>query len=363
MFDSLRSLNQFSAVVTCAIALLLGSGLAAQSPIAERISKSGLSIYDPVGSASDLYIKNKDLEKLLDESLRGMNADFKIRTRAKVVRQAICKSLGYPIPESFKMTRPRFKGQNFDCYVQKSNNLQIWNEELDPKRRYVIVKLDNDSRIQKVKVVDGVQLQKFEATGRLTSKFQARPKSEVAKSGLYSMDSIDLNQFKNQLPKLKPISVVYKELSKLIGAQFRNQGKDQERNRGETLHRMVCQQLGVDFADDGSIPDIKSQLLEVKLQTSPTIDLGMASPSSHQHVPDCPDEIRFCDLRYAIFFASEQDGVLTLKHLILVRGQQFFDVFEQLKGQTINKKMQIKLPRQFFGDPEQVIDRKNPAKR
>ena len=64
-------------------------------------------------------------------------------------------------------------GQNFDVYIQKSNNLQIWNEELDASRRYVIVRVDEDNRIGNVRVISGAELAKLDRTGTLTQKYQA----------------------------------------------------------------------------------------------------------------------------------------------------------------------------------------------
>lgn len=106
----------------------------------KNISESDLSIYDPIEIGDpNLWIPTPELENLLDKglsqfSLRGLP----LRTRSKVVKQEICRLLGYPIPKAFKRTQPRFLGQGFDIYVQKSNNLQIWNEDISPTRRKII---------------------------------------------------------------------------------------------------------------------------------------------------------------------------------------------------------------------------------
>lgn len=62
----------------------------------------------------------------------------------------------------------------FDTYVQKSNNLQVWNEELSPTRRYVIIRVTDDDTITRVKVVTGDTLAELDTTGTLTQKYQAR---------------------------------------------------------------------------------------------------------------------------------------------------------------------------------------------
>jgi hypothetical protein len=98
----------------------------------KEIARSGLSIYDQIDVGDpQLWVPASALEALLNRSLKGMVlTGLPLRTRSKVVKIAICKALGYPVPTSFRRTRPRFPGQMFDTYAQKSNNLQVWNEEL-----------------------------------------------------------------------------------------------------------------------------------------------------------------------------------------------------------------------------------------
>src|SRR5713101_3300142 len=109
----------------------------------DAISRSGHSIYDRIEvDDPEFWIPTPELEELLSQGLRGFSlAGLPLRTRSKVLKQQVCRILGYPVPTSFKKTRPRFPGQNFDTYVQKSNNLQVWNEALAPARRYVIIRL------------------------------------------------------------------------------------------------------------------------------------------------------------------------------------------------------------------------------
>lgn len=110
------------------------------------IRAKGLSIYDPVAVGDPVYwIPTPELQSLLDDGLRGLSlARLPLRTRSKVVKTHVCEILGYPVPASFKKTQPRFPGQMFDTYTQKSNNLQVWNEELSASRRYVIIRISPD---------------------------------------------------------------------------------------------------------------------------------------------------------------------------------------------------------------------------
>jgi hypothetical protein len=267
--------------------------------IVARISSERITIYSPITPGSSLWIPTNELEYLLDKKLRGLKlAGLPLRTRSKVVKQNVCEALGYPVPPTFTKTQPRFPGQNFDTYIQKSNNLQIWNEEISISRRYVLIRVSNDDEVESVKVVTGSVLEKLDTTGTLTQKYQARL---VREEGAYELvterDTDNLtsavggwkkpSSFSQspieppQVDFLMPIKAVFESLRSLVGVVIADSGVDQERNRGAVLHRLICQHLGYqDFKDDGQFPDIRNQLLEVKLQTSPTIDLGLVRPNS-----------------------------------------------------------------------------------
>src|SRR5205807_8410871 len=119
------------------------------------IRASGLTIYDSLQQRLDLFLNDEELERTLNRGLHGLVLDQPLRTRSKVVKSRVCEALGYPIPKSFKKSQPRFPGQNFDTYVQKSNNLQIWNEEVSPSRRYVLIRVDENDKVTKIRVVTG----------------------------------------------------------------------------------------------------------------------------------------------------------------------------------------------------------------
>lgn len=336
----------------------------------EAIHRSGLSIYDHIEIGDpDLWIPTPELEELLNMAMSGISlAGLSLRTRSKVVKEHVCRSLGYPVPPSFKKVQPRFSGQSFDVYVQKSNNLQIWNEELAPTRRYVIIRVGPKDVIAKIKVVVGNTLALLDATGTLTQKYQARlipgnTKVElVSEKDTETLDTIvradvDLSAAKNpagdpRAKELLPIRKLFDRLRSLVGVSFVDAGHDQERNRGALLHRLVCQYLGyAEYRDDGQFPDVRHQLLEVKLQTSPTIDLGLVCPDSKEtfDIPKIDNrQIRHCDIRYALFYAETNGEMVTLTHFYLSTGEKFFTRFPQFQGKVLNKKLQISLPSGFF---------------
>jgi hypothetical protein len=168
------------------------------------ISKSGKNIYDSLHDSPDFFLAGGDLEAILRAGLVGVDLNYPLRTRSKVLKSKICEILGYPVPASFKKSKPRFPGQDFDTYVQKSNNLQIWNEEITPTRRYVIIRLDEGSKVVGVRVVTGEVLAKLDTTGTLTKKYQAKSRSPVTQSVLVShSDSYSVHDAIAALPNRK----------------------------------------------------------------------------------------------------------------------------------------------------------------
>ncbi|MGO3743467.1 hypothetical protein [Kerstersia sp.] len=338
-------------------------------PYVENIRAAGLGIYDPIAIGDPaLWIPTPDLEALLDQALRGISlAGLPLRTRSKVAKQYVCEALGYPLPPSFRRVQPRFPGQFFDTYVQKANNLQVWNEELSPSRRYVLIRVNSADCISQVRVVTGDTLAQLDTTGTLTQKYQARclvgeqtaelvSQQDTAALQALTRAGLDLAAVTPvsypEAGSLLPVAELFQRLSALVGTSFPDLGADQERNRGAGLHQRVCRQLGyLHYQDDGQFPDVRQQLLEVKLQTSPTIDLGLALPSG----PDLLDvpqlnghQPRHCDVRYAVFYARTDGRLVTLTHLIVSTGEDFFTRFTKFQGKGLNKKLQIPLPAGFF---------------
>jgi len=336
------------------------------------IRNSGFDIYRPIEVGDEKYwIPTAHLQALLDEGLHGISLQgLPLRTRSKVVKTAVCEALGYPAPKSFKKTQPRFIGQQLDTYTQKSLNLQIWNEELSPTRRYAIIQISEDDVIISVKVVNGQELARLDTTGTITTKYQARLETGAEAHELVSpLDTEALQPYVRSDVNLSPTSSpigepecgllltvgsIFQKLSPLVGATFADPGMDQERNRGAALHRLICERLGYkSYEDNGQFPDIRHQLLEVKLQTSPTIDLGLVLPNSNEHLDIQAlghHHPRHSDTRYAMFFAKTDGVRVTLTNLYVTTGADFFKRFRRFEGKITNGKIQIPLPRNFFSD-------------
>lgn len=327
------------------------------------LHNAGIGIYDDLPSMQ-YFLTTKELESALNSGLKGISlAGLPNRTRSKVLKTEACKALSMPAPKSFKKCQPRFLNQDFDTYIQKCSNLQIWNEEIAPNRRYAIVQLDQASIVVSVKVVLGKDLALLDKTGTLTQKYQARistPLSGVEVFSTHDIISVAANAISldgvapldpPQHETLMPISMLANKLSASIGMTFPYQGVDQERNRGGSLHALVCNLLGYStFADDGQFPDIKHQLLEIKLQTSSTIDLGLYSPVDSTATEFSIDghTILHNMVRYAVFSAEVVEDMAQITGVAIGYGIDFYNRFPQFQGNVVNRKLQIPLPSDFF---------------
>ena len=334
------------------------------------ISQSGFDIYavQEVGHP-DYWIPTPQIQQLLNDGLVGLSlSGLALRTRSKVVKQEVCKALGYPVPESFRKTQPRFLGQQLDIYTQKSRNLQIWNEELSPNRRYAIIAISEDDIVCKVTVINGQELALLDNTGTITTKYQARFDTgdaiyelvnEVDTDSLVRVVTplLEFNESQGptDLPErgyILPIEEIFTRLQSIVGERFPDPGIDQERNRGAELHKLVCERLGYrSYGDLGVFPDVRHQLLEVKLQTSPTIDLGLVLPTSEEKLDISGFDgipFRYKDTRYAVFCGTTDGNEVEITHLVVSSGESFFKRFVQFGGKEINGKIQIPLPAEFF---------------
>lgn len=334
-----------------------------------NIAESGLTIYEIIDPNNEtLYIPTEYLQAIIKAAMVGLSLQgLPLRTRSKIVKQKICECLGYPIPKSFKKTQPRFYGQNFDVYTQKSLNVQIWNEEITPDRRYVFLEVNEDDIVTNVGVITGDELAYYDNTGKLTTKYQATM-HHFDRSFLFAtadtgnlMDVIckynpDLRQFNpNDFPNpdsLLPISELFRRLIALEGCEFSYISATQERNRGAVIHSAVCEALGYSiYEDDGKYPDLRNQLLEIKLQTSPTIDLGLHSPEDGCCIFNCYGKPFFSeDVRYAIFdgIVDQVRETVTIDKVYITNGLHFTKDFPLFQGKKQNAKIQFPLPSDFF---------------
>ena len=94
-----------------------------------------------------------------------------------------------------------------------------------------------------------------------------------------------------------------------------------------------------------------NQLLEIKLQTSPTIDLGLHSPDDGCCILNYYNKSFYSeDVRYAIFdgIVNSTRGTVTIDKVYITNGLQFTKDFPLFQGKKQNAKIQIPLPSDFF---------------
>jgi hypothetical protein len=345
------------------VAAVLDDALARREGLAAR----GFDIYELLAEHPELVYSRTELETLLRRELAGDVFAGPIRTRSKLAKEAVCGALGYPVPASFKRVKPRFPGQDLDVYVQQHDNLQVWNEELTPTRRYALIRVDDAGNVTALRVAEGTDLVAFDKTGTLTSKYQAKRRVDRAGSTLISerdtrgftaelapTDELDAAVLARQRPVNPPkrdevltIKALYERLLGLVGHSLAY--STSERLRGEQLHRAACEVLGLrSYADTGRFPDILCQALEVKLQTAPTIDLGLVTPDSDEPAVTLSPRLRHSDARYLVGYAIRVDDSLLIEHIVVVVGADFFTEFQRFGGLVQNRKIQLRLPGDFF---------------
>ena len=337
---------------------------------AEAIHRAHIDIYEPLlPNRAELFFPDEELKVLLSVSLSNEPLSGPIRTRSKLAKRMVSRAMGYEPPPSFRKDRPRFPGQDLDVFVQASNNLQIWNQELSPERRYVLIRPGDGGTVKAVRLVRGKQLALWDNTGTLTSKFQARrchgqqgsklvsPRDTANFEGVLQPRALPRSALALQrsgnspTPKnVLPIADIHRRLLPLIGQRLPATGAEQDRVRGESLQETVSHALGLGhYENHGQWPDIVSQALEIKLQTSPTIDLGLVLPTDESPAHDLDPKLGHCDARYLIAYGDLDDmGATTITEIVVVTGADFFLEFIQFGGLVQNKKRQIRLPNRLF---------------
>ena len=122
---------------------------------------------------------------------------------------------------------------------------------------------------------------------------------------------------------------------------------DATKNRGQNLERLVAQVLGYNIDSgilSGGYPDIANQLLEVKIQDSPTVDLGRYSPQFEEPVPEMQNDFTTRDVRYLMALTDPTEH--TIDGLILLAGDDLGKHFTYVADDSF--KCQRSIPMDFF---------------
>jgi hypothetical protein len=294
---------------------------------------------------------------------------------------------------SYEIVPPKSKGvpkitrEFIDTYIVTSGdsyNLQVWNRlpasntlliKYDTGEslkcadvRFVFVRIDiAKSIVASVIILTAEYIEKhFGKFGKPTIKHQLLISSKARKSIFESADKIlsfpdsrklsynithDYIPPKSGMVEEPDIKELYsiallKEMvaKKLIGRKLHAAAT---KNRGQALERMVLELLGYVVKEKdllyGAFPDIRNQLLEVKVQDSPTVDLGRFSPEREEFVVEEKNLTTF-DVRYLIALTNSKTEII--EGIILTPGERLGDIFSYVSAESF--KCQRNIPMSFF---------------
>jgi hypothetical protein len=323
----------------------------------------------------------------------------KTRTDGSNIRKLIASTLEkHKLPElaeqgQFEIVPPKAKGvpkiarEFIDTYIVTSGtsyNLQVWNripatETLLVKYesgeslkctdvRFVFVRIDTENnKIASVIILTPEYIeQKFGKFGKPTIKHQLLISGKVRNEIYERKDKIlsypDSKKLSYQIrhdyeaPKsgmveepsvqhLFSIGLLKRMVAeKLIGFKL---DAAATKNRGQALEKKVLELLGYEVNENdllyGAFPDIRNQLLEVKVQDSPTVDLGKFSPEKEEIVIESSDLTTF-DVRYLIALTNPKTEII--EGIILSPGEKLGELFSYVSAESY--KCQRAIPMSFF---------------
>jgi len=321
------------------------------------------------------------------------------RTDGSNLRKLIAEVLEkYPLPDlaeisQYEIVPPRGKGvpkirrEFIDTYLVTSGssyNLQVWNRM--PASHSLIVKYESgeslkctDVRFVFVRVfidrnvIASVIIltpeyieSKFGKFGKPTIKNQLLISSKTRKAIYESEGKIlsfpDTKKIAYYLkddytspttkmvedPELKELFSI-RLLKRLVAEKLIGQKLEAAatKNRGQALEKLVLDLLGYEKKENdllyGAFPDIRNQLLEVKVQDAQTVDLGRFSPEREDIVIEGSYFTTF-DVRYLIALTNPKTEII--EGIILSPGEKLGELFSYVSAESY--KCQRAIPMAFF---------------
>lgn len=312
----------------------------------------------------------------------------------RLVEKILCQN---PLPEPcppdlYTIVPPKRKGvprilrEYIDTYIVtsgRSYNLQVWNRNPASNSiqveynfhpplvardvRFVFIRVDPlDQHIRAILILSPEYIEtEFGSFGKPTIKHQLIIASKTREIILdteppilfYSdsprIASLSTDTYRRPLdsigasPKLGDVfslEVLRDRLKGIIGIRL---DEAATKNRGQALEMLVAGRLGYEVRRDeflsGTYPDIQHQILEVKVQDSPTVDLGQFSPQFKEGVPNCLGATTL-DVRYLIVLSDPSDGVA--RGMVLCPGERLGEHFAYVSDKSF--KCQRSIPMKFF---------------
>jgi len=352
----------------------------------------------PPISKSELSKPEELAEKLSCLIAKPFQLTGKSRTDGSNVRKLVGATLlGNMPPEGAKQGAyevipakgkgvPKILLEYVDTYIVTSGlsyNLQVWNRNpisesvqiqyqnsdtfQSREVRFVFVKVDSElNAIQSILVLTPDYIvKKFGAFGKPTIKHQliisssARQLVLSRKDGLlFYNDNVSIGVKANlgnlsgysihDAPSensLLPLTTIKSIIThKIIGQSI---APAATKNRGQSLEGKIANALGYTLKDNellaGGYPDIRNQALEVKIQDSPTVDLGRYSPEFNECISDC-DDFTTRDMRYLIVLTNPETNII--EGAILCPGSKLGLHFSYVPEESY--KCQRSIPMGFF---------------
>lgn len=359
----------------------------------------------PPASKADLTPPDHLVNRLRQLIGRSFTLSGKTRTDGSKLRNMLCEVLEqYSMPpqsENYRILPPKGKGvprirrEFLDSYLVTtgaSYNLQVWNRipaapsvlieyaTGDPlfttDVRFILVKVDPvKQEIRAIAVLTPSYIvRRFGPFGKPTVKQQLII-SPKARAEILALNPPILSH--SDLPDVVPMTSVKADLSghgmrdapqsklllsidsiisvvenDLIGKTVEQTGT---KNRGQALEEIVAHVLGYRPNEGdllaGGYPDIRHQALEVKVQDSPTVDLGRFSPQLSEPVPSCPG-FTTASIRYLIALTDPATGII--RGAVVCPGIRLGEHFSFVAD--TNYKCQRNIPMSFFSQHDgQVV--------
>ncbi len=277
---------------------------------------------------------------------------------------------------------PSFLREYIDTYLVTtgtSYNLQVWNRVpnsdarlVDLKNgetllacevRFVLGKVDSDGTIDAIVVMTPDYIEdKFGKFGKPTVKQQLiisnKQREDIIAAGgmiiedkslpkeIFAENNVSISKkisIKDQPDKVLSIEAINNRVSdKLMDTTLDTSLSTKQ--RGQQLERIIAYQLGYrNFQNglEGGYPDIRNQMLEVKVQDSPTVDLGRYSPQYEEEI-DAVFTTRM--VRYLIALTDADSG--SIESFILCPGEELGRYFTYVAEESF--KCQRSIPMEFF---------------
>lgn len=280
---------------------------------------------------------------------------------------------------------PRILPEFLDTFIitnDKDYNMQVWNRVPDSDVplikysngdlltcrdvRYLLVKIKDDKIVSILLLTPDYIVQHFGKFGVPTIKHQLiinnSKRNDIINSDIpilfenkerfnfnqindIEISSIDSIHDKPVLDKIIKIDDIYEIIkNNIIGI---NLTESSTKKKGQELEKIVAEQLKYTILANellaGGFPDIPSQLLEVKVQDSPTVDLGKYTPQIEEVIDaDLPATTH--DIRYLIALTNEQTN--QIEGAVLCPGIFLGNYFSYVASQSY--KCQRGIPNAFF---------------